>query len=202
MSQELGKLEKPSVKDFAQGRKLFFIPLVYSGIEPKNEYLTKFEVYWQEIEGQISSLEAKLGIPQKIYHELITVGNEEGLKVLKELNDKSYQIVKKRVEKGAQLELIEEMTILDEFLDWRKCLSVGLMSQNVFKIIYESYREANKRRNERIAKNIDSTLQKDEIGILLMREGHQVQFPEDINVFYISPPSLNELKRWLREQEN
>jgi hypothetical protein len=34
-----------------------------------------------------------------------------------------------------------------------------------------------------------------------MREGHQVQFPEDIQVFYIAPPALDEIRRWLRDQE-
>ena len=34
-----------------------------------------------------------------------------------------------------------------------------------------------------------------------MRENHQVQFPADIQVFYISPPALDDIKRWLRERE-
>jgi hypothetical protein len=33
-----------------------------------------------------------------------------------------------------------------------------------------------------------------------MREGHQVQFPSDIQVFYVAPPSLDEIKRWLKEK--
>jgi len=34
-----------------------------------------------------------------------------------------------------------------------------------------------------------------------MREGHQVNFPPDIQLFYVAPPALDELKRWLRERE-
>ena len=34
-----------------------------------------------------------------------------------------------------------------------------------------------------------------------MREGHQVQFPADIEVFYVSPPGLDDIKRWLRTKE-
>jgi len=36
---------------------------------------------------------------------------------------------------------------------------------------------------------------------VLMREGHQVQFPLDIQVFYVAPPGLDEVKRWLRDPE-
>ena len=35
-----------------------------------------------------------------------------------------------------------------------------------------------------------------------MRENHQVQIPADIQVFYVAPPALDEIKRWLREHEN
>ena len=52
-----------------------------------------------------------------------------------------------------------------------------------------------------MARKLDETLQSDEIGILFMRENHQVQFPSDIQVFYVAPPALDEIKRWLRERE-
>ena len=48
---------------------------------------------------------------------------------------------------------------------------------------------------------IDETLKDNEIGMVLMRESHQVQFPADVQVFYVSPPALDDIKRWLREQE-
>jgi hypothetical protein len=28
-----------------------------------------------------------------------------------------------------------------------------------------------------------------------------VKFPADMQVFYVAPPALDEIKRWLREQE-
>jgi hypothetical protein len=34
-----------------------------------------------------------------------------------------------------------------------------------------------------------------------MGEGHALHFPEDIQVFYIAPPALDEIRRWLRDQE-
>jgi hypothetical protein len=201
MSEELGKIEKPLSEDFKAGRKLYFVPLIYLGKEAEAEYQEKCNKYWEQLENQMGELELKLGKVSKIYHEFISVGGEDGVKAVAELNSKSRQIIKQRLEKGAQLEPIEDRELLTEFMDWTRCLSVGLQNQKVFTKIYESYAEASKKRNEHIAKQIDDTLKADEIGILLMREGHQVQFPSDIQVFYIAPPALDEIKRWLSDRQ-
>ena len=201
MSQELGKIEKPSPEEFRKGRKLYFIPLIYSGKEPQPEFVEKFNRYWNQVENQMSNLELKLGKADKLYHELIPVSGEDGVKMIKELNDKSFQVIKNRLDKEAQLEAIEDSELLTEFMDWSRCLSVGLQNQKVLTKVYEFYTKASKKRNEHIAKQIDETLKANEIGILLMGEGHQVQFPPDIQVFYVTPPALDEIKRWLRDQE-
>ncbi len=201
VSEELGKIEKLPVASFKAGRRLYFVPLIYPGQESPSDYLEKYQKYWSQVENQLSDLELKLGKVSRIYHELTVGGGEDGSKMIKELNEKSYEIVKGRLEKGAQLEAVEEGEILTEFLDWSRCLMIGLQNQTVWTKVYELYTTAGKKRNEHMAKCIDETLKAEETGILLMREGHQVQFPADIEVFYISPPALDEIKRWLRDQE-
>jgi hypothetical protein len=202
MAEELGKIEKPRADDFKKGRKLYFIPLIYHGEEPPEEYLEKLNKYWEQVEKQIRELEAKLGKVNRVYHELILAGGEEGSQAIKELNEKSYEIIQSCLSGGAQLEAVEEGDLLTEFMDWSKCLIVGLQNQKVFTKVYESYSEVSKKRNEYIAGKIDETLKPDEIGVLLMRENHQVQFPSDIQIFYIAPPALDEIKRWLRERQS
>ena len=201
MAEELGKIEKPPVEEFKKGRKLYFIPLVYRGEEAPEEYLEKFNKYWKQVEEQITELELKLGKVNRIYHELIPVGDEAGSEAIKELSEQSHKITKDCLEKGAQLEAVEESDLLTEFMDWSKCLIVGLQNQKVFTKVYESYTEVSKKRNEYIANKIDKTLKTDEIGLLFIRENHRVQFPSDIQVFYIAPPTLDEIKRWLREHQ-
>jgi len=201
MSEELGKIEKPPAEEFKRGRKLYFVPLIYCGRESPAEYVQKFSKCWNQVENQMSDLELKLGKVDKIYHELIPVGGDDGLKAIKELNDKSYQIVRNRLDKGAQLEATEQGKLLTEFMDWSKCLATGLQNQKVFDKIYEFYTEASKRRNEHIARQIDETLKANEIGVLFMRAVHQVQFPSDIQIFYVAPPALDEIERWLRPRE-
>jgi len=201
MAEELGKIEKPSVEDFKDGRKLYFIPLIHRGEDSPDEYVIKFNKYWEQVEKQIAELEAKLGIVKRIYHEMVPATGDDGIKVIEELCDKSCRIVQTCLEKGAQLEAAEEADILTEFVDWSRCLMIGLQNQKVIGQVYESYLEAAKKRNEYIVAKIDETLQKDETGILIMRENHQLQFPSDIQIIYVAPPALDEIKRWLRERE-
>jgi len=202
MSEELGKIEKPPAKEFKRGRKLYFVPLVYCGGEFPAEYLEKYNKYWNQVENQMSDLELKLGKVDKIYHELILAGGEDGLKVIQDLNDKSYRTIKNRLDKGAQLEATEDSELLTEFMDWSRCLAVGLQNQKVVAHIFDLYMEASKKRNEYIAGQIDETLKADEIGLLFMREGHRLQFPPDIQVFYVTPPALDEINRWLRDRDS
>jgi len=202
MAEELGKIEKPAAEKFEKGRKLYFVPLIYHGIESPEEYVGKFNRYWEQVEKQIAELESKLGMVSRIYHELIPAGGEDGSKAIEALNDKSHKIIQSCLDKGAQLEAVEESDLLTEFLDWNRCLMIGLQNPKALSKVYESYLEVSKKRNEYIASKIDETLKADEIGILLMRENHQVQFPQDLQVFYVAPPALDEIKRWLRERES
>jgi hypothetical protein len=201
MAEELGKIEKPPVESFRKGRKLFFVPLVFGNMEPPEGYLEKFNRYWEQVARQIDELTVKLGAVNRIYHELVAETGEAGVKAINEMNEKSHHIVSACLEKEAHLEVLEEGDILMEFLDWNRCLLIGLQNPKVIAKVYEAYVEAGKKRNESIARRIDETLKADEIGLLLMRENHQVQFPPDIQVFYVAPPALDEIKRWLRERE-
>ncbi len=127
---------------------------------------------------------------------------EEGCKEMGKMNTRSYEITKRRLDKGAKLQPIEDGELLTELMDWSRCLAIGLQNQRVFTTVYNSYVEADKKRNECIAKRVDQTLKPGEAGVLFMREGHQVQFSSDIQVFYVAPPALDEIRRWLRNLES
>jgi hypothetical protein len=202
MAEELGKIEKPAVEDYKKGRKLYFIPLIYGGKEQPEEYLVKSHKFWEQVARQIAQLTEKLGDVNHIYHELVAFPGKEGLKAIKELSEKSHEIVQSCLKKKARLEAVEGNDILTEFMDWSRCLFIGLENPGVMSKVYDAYVEAGKKRNEYITRKIDETLKENEIGILVMRENHQVQFPADIQVFYIAPPALDEIKRWLREHES
>ncbi len=201
MPEELGKIEKPPAADFKKGRKLLFVPLIYRTEDAPEEYLAIFARYWQQVNGQISDLAAKLGEVKRVYHELVAVAGDEGDKTVAGLNEASHNLVQACRQQKAQLEALEDADILSEFMDWSRCLLIGLQNPRVVTKVYEAYQEAARKRTEHLAARIDKTLGADEIGLLLMREGHQVNFPPDIQLFYVAPPALDELKRWLRERE-
>jgi hypothetical protein len=201
MAEELGKIEKPPVESFKKGRKLFFVPLVFGTQDPPEDYLEKFNRYWDQVAKQVEELVAKLGVVNRIYHELVAESGDAGSKAISELNEKSHHIVSACLEKKALLEALEDSDVLMEFMDWNRCLLVGLENPKVITTVYEAYVAAGKKRNEGITRRIDETLKAEEIGLLFMRENHQVQFPPDIQVFYVAPPALDEIKRWLRERQ-
>jgi len=201
MAEELGKVSKPAASKFKKGRKLFFVPLVFAPIKPEGELKTLVDKYWRQVQEHIDNLEGKLKKAKKVFHELATDSSDEGLKALEQMNAGSYGIVKSSLAKKAKLQIIEDEEILAEFMDWSRCLSTGLQSPVVFSQVYQSFLAIQQKRNEDIARRIDEALKSNDIGILLMREGHQVQSPPDIQVFYVAPPSLDEIRRWSQEGE-
>jgi hypothetical protein len=201
MSEELGKIEKPQVEDFKSGRKLFFVPLIVSSKELPKEYGDKCSHYWEQVESQISGLTLKLGNVNRIFHELVPESGEKGLEQLKELKLGSLEIVQSEISRGAVLEAVEDSDIMAELMDLSRCLSIGLQSKKVFSKIFELYNEVHTRRNDFIFKKLQDTLKENEIALLIMEEGHHVKFPEDMKVFYIAPPALDEIKRWLRDYD-
>lgn len=201
MSEELGKIEKPPVDNFKVGRKLFFVPLIFSDPTLPLDISLKNSSYWDQVESQIANLEEKLGPAKYLFHELVQDKGTEAIKSLEHIHSGSLPLLNSRMEKGASFEALEDEDLLTELMDWSRCLSMGLQNQRVYSLVYQSYVHANDKRNESIAKKIDTALKGNESCIVIMGEGHHVKFPEDVQVFYIAPPALDEIKRWAREQQ-
>jgi len=200
MVEQLGKIEKPEAERFKQVKKLYLVPLIYSGKETLDEYKEKYSRYWQQVAEQLTNLASKIGQVNRIYHESIFQSGEDGMKTMKRLNPSSYQLAKTQCDNGAVLEAVEGRELFEETMDWQRCLMLGFISDKVANKVTEFYAEATKRRNELMASKISETLKDDEAGLLFIREGHSVQFPSDIEVFSIFPPALDEIHRWYRDQ--
>lgn len=199
MTEVLGKLEKPAAKKFQGGRKLYLVPLVFVGKDAPDDYRQKVELYWQQVAEQLTGLEQKIGRIKKIYHESVSLDGENGLAIIERMNESGYPLVKKKCAQGAELVATEDMELFAQSLDWGNCLRV-VMSAGVFQKISEFYREATEKRFNYIARRIDETLAEEEAGALFISERHSLQFPPTIQVFYISPPALDEIHRWFRER--
>jgi len=200
MPEQLGKIERLEVERFKRGKKLYLVPLVYSGEEAPNEYKEKCDRYWHQVTEQLTNLASKIGRVNRIYHESIFQSGDDGVKATERLNPGSYQIAKTQYTDGAIFEAVEEKELFEEVMDWHRCLMLGFLSDKVASKVSEFYIEAAKKRNEFMAKKISETLKGDEAGLLFIREGHSMQFPSDIEVFSVFPPVLDEIHRWLRDQ--
>jgi hypothetical protein len=101
---------------------------------------------------------------------------------------------------GAQLEATEDRALVEESYDWQRCLKVSLVSDKAASTVLQAYLDVINKRYEEIASRIDGTLKEDESAILFIGDNHRVQFPGDIQVFYIAPPALDELRRWISDR--
>ena len=77
MAEELGKIEKPPAEDYKKGRKLYFIPLIFTAEDMPDDYLVKFNKYWEQVEKQTTELITKLGEVNRIYHEMVASVSED-----------------------------------------------------------------------------------------------------------------------------
>ena len=198
MSQELGRLERPAAQQYAGKRKLLLLPLIHApGVEEPaaKELLDKF---WDQTRQQIASLESGLGRLRHIFHETLTEGGDSGLKQLEVSNSRSHRFVQEKCQAGASLIAIEEAELMMETLDLRRFLMMPLASQRVAQRVQEWFAESNRERYKHIAERIDASIGEDQVGLLLISEGHQVQFPSDLEVFYVAPPALDEFRRWFQ----
>jgi hypothetical protein len=200
MAEELGKIEKLDIEQFGL-RKIYVVPLLYSGTDAPPEYKEKLEKYWREVNEQIANQEVKVGKIKRLYHESMSVGGLEGLKIIAEINPLSHLIAKDKFESGAVFEATELAELADECMDWERCLLMGLFTQKAIKTIAELYEQCSMKRFEYIAQRIDVTLQIGEAAILFIREGHMIKFARDIEVFNVAPPGLDDIHRWLRDRQ-
>ncbi len=201
MAEPLGKIEKPDAERFVSKRKLYLVPLLFAGKEAPDEYVEKFNLYWEQVSEHVANLESKIGKVKYIFHESLAMAGEDGVRVIEKLNPPCYRIVTDKCQGGAVVESTEDRELVEESMDWERCLLMGFMSEKVAEIVSEFYVEALRKRYEHIARRIDAAIKADEVGMLFIREGHSVQFPKDVEVFSVFPPALDEIYRWMRDRE-
>lgn len=201
MAQELGKIERPTAESFEGTRKIFLIPLVYAPAEPPADYLGVLERYWAGVGNQLRRLVERTGPLRHVYHDAVFQEGDAGQVTIERLNPRGNALIGEYIQAGARVEAFEDQEVLAELVDWERVLMLPLSSRKVADLATNGYREATRRRREVLAQRIDQTLKPGESGLLLTPEEHGIQFPRDIQVFYIAPPALDEIHRWLRDEE-
>ena len=201
-AQELGRVERPPADRFQGKRRLLLVPLMMApppdlagkDSEPRAIY----DRYWDQVRTQVDALASAMGGLHRIYHESVMEGGEAGLAYLEMADPNAYALAQVRYLAGAALETTEDINLISESLDLQRCLMLPLTNEGVATRLQQWLAESTRSRYDYIAGQIDQTLQTDETGLLLIGERHQVQFPADIEVFYVAPPALDEYRRWLQ----
>ena len=200
MSSELGKLEKPEAEQYKGQRKIYLVPLVFAPRQPSPDYAKIYDRYWSGVWEHLLKLEHSMGAILRVYHEAIGVAGTEGLELAERMSEKSAAVARTKVEAGANFEAAEDQELVVESMDWQRCLVMGLESQKAAEYVWGAYNEAVQKRFELMRQRIDETLKPEEAGLLFISEEHRLQFPTDVRVFYVSPPALDEIHRWLRDE--
>ena len=196
----LSQFPKPEAAQYAGRRKLFLVPLftLPPGVPVDGAQL--LERYWSEVRDHVNNLERSLGAVSHVFHETVFSEGDEGLKMVEALNPGASSFVQAMCRSTASLEATEDRSLVEENSDWQRCISIGLMSQKVISVALDGYRDTTQKRFEHMGTRIEETLAEGEVGVLFVREDHHIQFPSDIQVFYVAPPGLDALKRWMDAQ--
>ena len=202
MAQEFGKIEKPLAKSFENKRIVLLVPLL--SYVPDGDLLgsTILDNYWNEVNSQIMSLQTTLGSIKSVYIEYLTEDERDnsngldflpkGLKAVLDSNIKDNNIVK----------ATEDQNILAQLLDLQMIMMPSFRSKTVSSEMQNWLSRVLKQRYEYISNKIDQTLPDNQIALLFINEHHKIQFPSDVEVIFISPPSLDTYRRWLVDWMN
>ncbi len=196
---EVGKIDKPEAEGFREKKKIYLVPLIFCGKDAPQDYVSHFESYWDSILSYLQNLEQKIGKVNRVYHEFVSISGGEALGEVEKMNQGSYRVVKDKCDQGAILEATENKSVMEESLDWQRCFMIGLMSDRAREIVSEFYLEATTKRYQDIAQKVEETLKEGETGLLLISENHQIQFPENLEVFNVFPPELDLIHRFIRD---
>ena len=200
MTTPLTQMPKPAAGQYSGQRKLFLVPIFLFPPDLPDDASQLLERYWSEVRDHVQNLERTLGGVRHVFHETIYTGGEEGMKMVEVMNPLGCSFIQALCSAGASLEATEDQAVVEEHSDWQRCLSIGLMSEKVMNLAMTGIQETTRQRFEHIGGRISHTLQENEAGVLFISEGHSVQFPADIQVFFVAPPALDAVKRWINDQ--
>jgi hypothetical protein len=197
--EELGQINKPDASAVIGKRKVYFVNMISPMPGAPEGYTSRLKNYWEAVDANISQLESRAGIVNRIFHEAVSVSDDLGLNLVSQVNQPAWSMVKKRMDSGATLEAFDNDDLFSQIIDWSRCAQVGLTSQAVADVIQEKYTEAAEARYKLMSEVIEEKLGDSEAAIVILSSDRGVTMPKDAERFNVIPPELDELVRWTRE---
>ena len=197
--KELGKIPKTKIENISLKRKAYLVTML-PNIPSSVEYTEKIKKYWNSVDSQISQLESKAGVVKKILLEgIIGQGNDAEL-MLEQSTPQALHLVKSRRSSGATLESYEDKELFEKLFDLGRCLQMGLVNKEISDLLTNKYKDVSEKRHQHLIKTLDEKVDEGE-ALLLIGSDLQNVIPDDMEKFFVSPPELDEVTRWIRDQQ-
>ncbi len=198
---EIGKIDKPEVKKYKNRKKIYFVRNLYLPKNASDQYKSIFDRYWKEVEEHIAKIEAA-GKVTKIFCESLYMTGEDAIRVLTSMNGALQQIIKKKIDAGAELLALEDKDIFGSYVDWNNCMMV-IRTENVYNKVQEQLKAVVKDRFKHIKSVLQSTIGPADAALLIMRSEDKdlLELPDDVELFLISPPAYDDLMKFLRDRD-
>jgi len=199
-AEELGNIGKTPAGDIMTSRKVYIVTLVQPSPGAPAGFEERYNAYWAAIEQQVSQLEAKAGIVMRIFAEGVIGRGDDAMLMVQQSNPAAHSFVQRRVFAGAVFEELEDTDLFGQVIDWGRCLQSGLINRNVADTIQAHYTEAADKRIAHMSQRLSEGILESEAAVLLTGD-QNIELPEGVERFIVSPPELDELSRWV-EQAN
>ena len=200
MQEEIGKINKPHADKVIGKKKAFICVLLQAPQEASKELHDLIFNYWEAVDKNISNLEEKTGVVNKIFVEGIPGSGEDVAINLKEASIGAWNITEERKKTGAKFSELENLEILQKVIDWSKCLNSGLTNRSVAEKISEELKNESQARIDFIKSSLDKNLEDGESAIIFTGN-QEISIPEDVEKFIISPPELDLVAQWVKKAQ-
>ena len=162
-------------------------------------YDERATAYWDAARMHVGRQEASIGPYKQVFVEGVMGHGADGMLAIQQANPGLHRFVKSFIDSGAALAPLEDTNLLLETADWSECLNVQPRSEKVQQLLIEKYNEAAEARNAHLNTVLDASIGIGEAAIVLVISD-SLPLPPDVERFLVSPPELDQLNRWLREQ--
>ena len=162
-------------------------------------YDEKAAAYWDAARMHVGRQEASIGPYRQVFVEGVMGHGADGMLAIQQANPGLHRFVKSFVDDGATLAPLEDTNLLLETADWSECLNVQPRSEKVQQLLIEKYNEAAEARNAHLNTVLGASIGIGEAAIVVVISD-SLPLPPDVERFLVSPPELDQLNRWLREQ--
>ena len=197
---ELGRIDRPEAGDLMTRRKAYLVSMVQTAPDADPEFTDHYEAYWRAVDEQVASLELRAGPVNRVLVEGVGFGGEEGLLRVQQADPQAHRLVKSRVDSGAVLEPYEDQDLFEQIVDWGRMLQYGFVSQTVADTVRNAFESAGQKRHEHTKQRLEESIQETEAALIIASSDVGDVLPAEMERFIVSPPELDRLIRWVRDQ--